>query len=333
VNPVTRTMIRLTCLLAWLPCATGGAGKTTENDGKRNGSLPRTVVEELTIVRAADGARETPVDADQQAEFAVLCQAQSFLDLHADALAAINRAPARAELDRLISTIREEAAAQVRAVAAAESLTMLKNEIHARLRREIGRLRALAEARPEDLVLLQKFKPLSRNTSDPSLTAHANGMADGAEQYRAVFEREGYGDFVGQLRALIGEFQLVISERNNSQSRRNIATRALRDSFQRAWKIIGLLAALFEPGDAGHRRLLTAWKVETLHAPRALPKPPEVPRLTAAGAPMLSLPAGDAPAPGTAMVSVAKGPATHVAPDFRGFLRLIARLFGKESAA
>ena len=274
------------------------------------------------------------MDADQQAEFAVLCQAQSFLDLHADALAAINRAPARAELDRLISTIREEGAAQVRAVTAAESQTMLKNEIHGRLRHEIRRLRALAEAKPEDLILLQKFKPLSRNTSDPSLTSYAMGMADGAEQYRAVFEREGYGDFVGQLRAIIGEFQLVIAERNRSQSRRNIATRALQDSLQRAWKIIGLLAALFEPDNAEHRRLLAAWKVETLHAPRALPSPPEVQRLAAPEeTPLLALPAGDAAAPGTAIVSVAKGPATPVTPDLRGFLRLIARLFGRESVA
>jgi hypothetical protein len=290
---------------------------------------------DFPIARAEDGAKETTVDVNQQAEFEVLCRAQSFLILNADALGALNQVPARTELDDLIRSIREEAAQQQRAGAAAESQTTQKNEVHARLRHEIGRLRALAEARPEQMPTLQKFKPLSRNTSDLTLDAYAAGMADGASQYRAVFEREGFGeDFVDRLRALIGEFRFVRALRTSSQQRCFLAARTIEVRLRQAWKMISLLAALFEPDDAKHQRLQAAWKVETLHAPRALPKPQEVPKLAAGeGAPMLTLSAGDPRAPGTAIVTLAEQPAPPAPSGRLGLLRLIGRLFGSEEAA
>jgi hypothetical protein len=304
--------------------------------GARNLPCTISVLAGLTFPteRAEGGAKETIVDVNQLGELEVLCRAQSFLDLNADALRALNEAPARGELDALIQSVRGWGAEQQRAGAAAESQTVQKNELHARLRHELGRLRAIAEARPKDIPNLQKFKPLSRNTNDTSLRLYAVGMADGAEPYKAVFAREGFGeDFVDRLRAIIAEFTFMVALRSSSQQRRFLAARSIENDLKKAWKMISLLAALFEPGNADHERLQAAWKPETLHAPRALPGPRELPRLAAGEeTPMLALAAGDAPAPGTNLVTVADQPALPESGR-RGLLRLIGRLFGSDRAA
>lgn len=309
-------------------------------NGRKNGArnLPciDSVLAGLTFPteRAEGGAKEIIVDVNQLGELEVLCRAQSFLDLNADALRELNQAPARAELDALIQSVGYWGAEQQTAGAAAESQTVQKNELHARLRHELGRLRAIAEARPKDIPNLQKFKPLSRNTNDTSLRLYATGMADGAEPYKAVFAREGFGeDFVDRLRALIAEFTFMVALRSSSQQRRFLAARSIETDLKKAWKMISLLVALFEPGNAEHQRLQAGWRSETLHAPRALPGPREVPRLAAGEeSPMLALTAGDAFAPGTAVVAVSQ-PAPPAPPERTGLLRVIARLLGRDRAA
>lgn len=275
------------------------------------------------------------MDINQQTEFDILCRAQSFLDYYGEALAKLNRTPARADLDRQIQLIREEASEQQRASEAGESQTRVKGEVHARLRREIARIRTLSETRPGNMPHLRAFKSLSKNTSDGYLEAYAGGIAGAAGAYGDVFRREGFGeDFVRQFRDLIEEFRAARKGRMSSEQRRFLAGRRIEGGLKEAWKTVALLAALFEPDDAGHQRLRAEWKVVTLHATRALPAPVEIPRLgTGEAGPMLALPAGDAQPPGMALVPNAEQPA-QTAPRLGGrLLRLIGKLFRADEAA
>ena len=271
--------------------------------------------------------------SDQLADLEVLREARDFLDLHADALKAINSTPARAALDAMIQAVDLHHAGQIKATHDAEGLTAVKRALHARLRNEIGRILDIVRARADKMPLLATRRKPSPRTSDRTLIADGGAVVKSLESYRAELAHEGAGEHVVEnLAALVQEFERACAARSLSWGLRTKATTGIRDALQRGFLEITVLRALFNDQSANHRRLFAGWANLTRHAERVT-LPAESRRLTAgAQPPQRALPpapsdSGSDPAP-------EPGPVRPVlpAPETKsGVIGRVAKFFRTES--
>ena len=219
--------------------------------------------------------------SEQLADLQVLRDARDFLDLHADALEAINNTPARASLDVMIQAVDLHHAGQIKATHDAEGLTAVKRALHARLRNEIGRILDIVHARADKMPLLVTRKKPSPRASDRTLIADGGAVVKSLESYRAELAHEGAGEHVVEnLAALVQEFERACAARSLSWGLRTKATSGIRSGLQQGFLEVKVLRSLFNDESADHRRLLAGWARLTRHAERIAP-PAERRRLKA----------------------------------------------------
>ena len=271
----------------------------------------------------------------QQADFMVLSRAQSFLDQHAQVLAALNSTPARTELDHLLDRIRNWTLIQEEALALSKRQTAELRERHRHLRETIARIVTIARGRPGKFGDFSTAVIPLRSASSASIRVSAGAILQQARLYRDGLVSEGLGeDIVDRLNSQIEDFGLAWATRSGTLDKQHAATSQMAADLRRAWIVVRMIRALFDEENPVQRRLLANWQTETIHAAR-LPESSKSKSLVAPPAPLALLTAGTpalAPSEEAESLSPA-GLAPQPRPvraNRRAVLRAIAVLFGKE---
>jgi hypothetical protein len=267
------------------------------------------------------------MDARQRSSFQSLQHAQQFLDEHGDMLAAVNRSPARSDLDQAVRRLQEAAAVQEEAEARIRSLTRHKNTLRRTLlRHNLGPIVRIVRGRPSLFPTLQDIRMPRKGANDAEVITSVYAVLRWLPGQREKLVGQGLrANFVERLRESVEELARAIAQRWRHESGHFVATRTIPKVLAEAWTSVDMVGALIDDGEA-ERNLLLEWRATHLHAPRtAALAAPE-------GAVAPALPAAPAvPASTAAMTVPATSPAAPVRR--RGVFRVIARVLNVDRAA
>ena len=197
----------------------------------------------------------------QNAVFSALQRGKGFIEENLDALtSAVDFAASRRRLDEILASFTTHAVDQDANDRGVKGESAKQRQLRVTLTADV--MRPIAEVARRNLRTTPEFKALQmpRDVTGPAFVASAKGMAEAATIHKdTLIERGLPTDFLDEFQTGLTKFEVSLSDREKSRTRRMGATKGLALQEKEGRSVLKVLDALVRRALRGNEALLGTW--------------------------------------------------------------------------